>query len=150
VLQDQVVQGPGDALPPPCGADQQLDQREGAAGMLGGDLVRQRGGQVPPPGGRRPERRPEGVTNQVAAVAGLGQDEARLAAQDPEPVGERAVIVSSARFLGAQGPQFVRVRRGLRPVEQFERDPRLACHGSIFLSPDGTLGKLPGQSTTAG
>jgi hypothetical protein len=154
VLQDQVVQGPGDALPSPCGADHQLDQREGAAGMLGGYLARQRGGQMAPPGGRWPQRHPEGVTDQVGAVAGLGQDEARLAAQDPVPVGERAVIVSSVRFLGAQGLQLVCVRRGLQPVEQFERDLRLACHGSIFLplmepSANSRVGPLPPGSYDA-
>jgi ATP-binding cassette, subfamily B, bacterial len=114
VLQDEVVQGPGDALPPPRGADQQLDQREGAARMLGGDLLRQRGGQVAPPGGRRPERHPEGVADQVTAVAGLGQDEARLAAHDPETAGEPDGVTGAD--LGAQGQQFVRVLRGLHPV----------------------------------
>jgi hypothetical protein len=40
------------------------------------------------------------------------------------------------------------VRRGLRPVQQLERDLRLTSHGSIFLTrwdPQET----PGRSTTA-
>src|SRR5271169_3744151 len=101
--------------------------------MLGGDLLRQRSGQLPPPGGRRPERHSEGVPDQVAAVAGLGQDKARLAAQDPEAAGE-AVIGLIAVDLGVQGLQVLLVPRGLRPAEQPERDLRLTSHGSIPLT----------------
>ena len=81
--QEKVVQGSGDALPPQQSADQQFDEREGAAGMLGDDMVGQRSGQLPPPGGRRPERHSEGVPDQVAAVAGLGQDKAPAGGAGP-------------------------------------------------------------------
>jgi len=66
----------------------------------------------------------------TAAMTRLGQDEARLAAQDPEPVGERVITVD----LGVQGQQVVHIRRGLRPVEQPERHLRLTSHASIPLT----------------
>jgi len=128
VPEDQVVQGPADALAPPRGADHEFDQREGAAGVLGGDLVGQRGGQVPPPGARRAERHPERVAHQVAAVPGLGQDEPGLSALNHETVGERHGVVVLIADFGAQGLQFARVRRGLRPVEQPERQVRRRHH----------------------
>jgi len=82
----------------------------------------------------------------VLAVARRGQDEARLAPRHPEPVGERAVAVPA--HLGVQVPQLVRVSRGLRPVEQLERDLRLARHGPIFPSRD-RISANSGRSTTA-
>jgi hypothetical protein len=94
------------------------------------------------------QRHAQGVADQVAAVLGLGQDEARLAAQDPESVGERRAVTGT--HLGAQRLQFVREHRGLRPVEQPERYLRLVGHDSIFLSRYGILGKLAGQPPTAG
>ena len=65
-------------------------------------------------------------------MARLGQDKARLAAQDPEPAGE-AVVGLIAVDLGVQSLQVLRVRRGLRPVEQPERHLRLTSHASIPL-----------------
>jgi EmrB/QacA subfamily drug resistance transporter len=82
--QDEAMQGRGDALSAPRGADQQFGEREGAAGMLGGDLGGQRGGQVLPPGGGRTQRHPGRVTDQVAAMPGLGEHETRLAPLHPE------------------------------------------------------------------
>lgn len=40
IPQDQVVQGPADALPPPGRAHQQVGQREGAPGIFGRQLIR--------------------------------------------------------------------------------------------------------------
>ena len=51
---------------------QQVDEREGPPGVLGGDLVRQRGGQLPPPRGGRPQRHPGRISDQVAAVPVAG------------------------------------------------------------------------------
>jgi hypothetical protein len=128
VRQDQVVQGPADALPPPRRADQEFDQRKGASGVLSGDLVGQRGGQVPPPVGRRAQRHPERVAHQVTAVPGLGQGEPRLPALNQETVGERRAVTGAD--LGVQHLQFARVRRGLRPAEQLERHAGLR-HGRL-------------------
>ncbi len=55
-------------------------------------------------------------------MPGLSQYESRLPALNAEPVGERHGLVGTN--LGAQGLQFARVRRGLRPVEQPERHVR--------------------------
>jgi hypothetical protein len=123
--QDEVVQFLADALPPPRRADQQVDQGEGAAWVFGGDLLGQPGGQLPPPGGRRAQRHPGRVADQVAAGAGLGQHEARLAPLDPETVREpgRVTGLPVRRVgvdLGVQRLQFVGVPGGLLPVEQLE------------------------------
>ena len=64
-------------------------------------------------------RHPEGVADQVAAVTGLSQDEARLAALDLEPAGEAAVV--RPVDLGVQVGQLLGVVRGLPAVEQQER-----------------------------
>ena len=124
--QDQVVQFPADALLPPRGADQQLGQSERPPRVLGGELLGQWGGQLPPPGRGRPERHPGRITDQVAAVPRLGQGEAGLAALHPEPAAERrgvlaALIRRVGVHLGVQHSQVVLVRRRLRPVQQLER-----------------------------
>src|SRR6185437_10612599 len=91
VLQDQVVQVAADALAPPGGPDGQLGQRERPALMLGGELLGQRRGQVPPPGRGRAQRHAEGVPDEVAAVPRLGQHEPRLPPLPAEPPAEPAV-----------------------------------------------------------
>jgi AcrR family transcriptional regulator/ferredoxin len=120
------MQGPADPLPPPCCAHEQFGQRERAARMLGSDLLGQRAGDIPPPGGRRPERHPGRVSHQVSPVPGLGQDEPWLAALNPEPGSElvggiRPLIRRVGVNLGLQLLQLGGVLGGLRPVEQPER-----------------------------
>ena len=110
--EDEIVHRPGDALPPPRRAYQQLSQRERAALMLGSELVRQRAGQVPPPGRRRSQRHPAGPADHEAATTGRHQDKAWLAALDPEAVRElRAVIGAPVGRvgvdLGVQGLQLL-------------------------------------------
>ncbi len=86
-------------------------------------------------------------------MAGLGQDEARLAAQDPETPGEQAVIGRPVRLLGVdlgvQGLQLALVRRGLRPVEQLERYLRLTCHELHLPLTRWNLRRLRGRCTIA-
>ena len=117
------MQGSRDTLPAPRCAYQQFGQRKGPAGMLGGDLGRQRGRQVLPPGRGGAQRHSRRKPGQVPAVAGLHQDEARLAAPHPEPPGERLVIGLIAD-LAVKGLQFVPVRSGLPAVEFGERYAR--------------------------
>jgi hypothetical protein len=68
----------------PGRAHQQDGQCEGTARVLGGDFLRQRGGQAAPPVGRGAQRHPGRVSGHVTAMAGLGQDNARLAAPHRE------------------------------------------------------------------
>jgi hypothetical protein len=66
----------GDVPSSPWCLDEYFDEGEGAAGAFGGELRRQGGGEVVPPGDGRMEGDVEG---QVRAVAGLDQREAFLA-----------------------------------------------------------------------
>jgi hypothetical protein len=125
VGQDEVVQFLADALPPPRRPDQQVDEGEGAPRPFGGDVLGQPGGQLTPPGGRRAQRHPGRVADQVTTGTGLGQHESRLAALDPEPLREprRVTGLPVGRVgvdLGVQRLQFTGVRGGLLPVEQLE------------------------------
>ena len=120
--QDQAVQGGADALAPPRRADQQVDHGEGAARMLGRHLIRQRGGQVPPPGGGRPEREPGRVTDQVTAVAGLSQDITRLAALNPEAFRETRAACAIPAAAGRRTPR--RTGPAVRPRARWLRSRR--------------------------
>jgi hypothetical protein len=91
--------------------------------MLGGDLGWQWVSQVLPPGRGGAQRHSGRETDQVVTMAGLSQDEARLAAPDAEPPGERRVIGLTVN-LAVNGLQFVRVRSGLPAVESFKRYAR--------------------------
>ena len=53
-------------------------------------------------------------------MAGLGQDEALLAAPHPEPSGERHIVIGRTMNLAVNGLQFVPVRSGLPAVELVE------------------------------
>jgi hypothetical protein len=76
--EQQVVQFPPDALPPPGGPHKQFGQRERAPRVLGRDVGGQRRGQSPPPGRRRSQRPAGRVADQVAAVPRLREREAGL------------------------------------------------------------------------
>jgi hypothetical protein len=91
--------------------------------MLGGDLGWQWVGQVLPPGRGGAQRHSSRKTDQVVTMAGLGQDEARLAAPHPELPGERLVISLTVN-LAVNSLQFVSVRSGLSAVEPLKRYAR--------------------------
>src|SRR5215470_15996287 len=113
---------------------------QGAAGTLGGDLVRQRSGHVLPPGGGWPERHSGRVADQVAAMTGLGQDKAGLASLDQEPVGEPGVVSAPVRRVGVnlrvKCLQLGRVLSGLAAVDQLER--YLGCGHVTFSTLPGS------------
>src|SRR6185437_7890266 len=157
-VQDEVVQVPSDALPPPGRADQQVGERERPPGVLGGHLVRERGGQLPPPRGRRSQRHPGGKSDQVAAVPGLGEDETGLPPLDGEPA--RVVIVAGLPVrrvgadLGVQPVILLRVRGRLPAVEQAigeavsgqrHRQP-MPCYSSMARS---SAASRSGSATTS-
>lgn len=124
------MQGLGDSLPAPGGANQEVEQRERPAPVLGGELIGQRGGRVTPPVGGRPQRHASRVADQVAAVTGLSQNESRLAALDPEP----GRVVSSVRVhLGVHALVVLGAGRGLRAIQQRERNLG-GGHSSILTS----------------
>ena len=82
---------------------------------------RQRRGQLPPPRRGRPQRHPGRVSDQVAAVAGLGKDEPGLPPLDGEPAPVPLVVLLVRRVgihLGVQPVELFRVRGRLPAVEQ--------------------------------
>jgi hypothetical protein len=118
------MQGSRDTLSAPRRAYQQFGQREGTAGMLGGDLGWQRGRQVLPPGRGGAQRHSGCQADQVVTVAGLSQDEPPLAALHPEPPGEQRPVISLTVNLAVNSLQFGLVRSGLPAIELLQRYAR--------------------------
>src|SRR5215470_15282550 len=116
-IQDEVMQGSRDTLPAPRRPYQQFRQGEGTAGMLRGDLGWQRGRQVFPPGGGRPQRHSRGKTDQVVTMTGLRQDKARLAAPHPQLPGEQRPLIGLTINVTVNIQQFARVPSGPPAVQ---------------------------------